>query len=43
MLLGFPSFVGQAEVLVDLSAFDREVGGWLSRLGEFDLPPLSGL
>ena len=25
---------------VDLSAFDREVGGWLPRLGEIDLPPL---
>ena len=26
----------------DPSIFDREVGGWLPRLGEFDFPPLLG-
>ena len=26
----------------DPCVFDREVGGWLPRLGEFDLPPLLG-
>ena len=27
---------------VDPSVFDREVGGWLPHLGEFDFPPLLG-
>ena len=26
----------------DLSVFDREVGGWVRRLSEFDFPPLLG-
>ena len=37
-----PFFCRAGRGAVDLSAFDREVGGWLPRLGEFDLPPLLG-
>ena len=39
-----PFFCRAGRGAVDLSAFDREVGGWLPRLGEVavDLPPLLG-
>ena len=37
-----PFFCREGRGAADLSVFDREVGGWLSRLGEFDLPPLLG-
>ena len=39
---GLPFFCRDGRGAVDLSAFDREVGGWLPLLGEVDLPPLLG-
>ena len=35
-----PFFCRAGRGAVNPSAFDREVGGWLPRLGEVDLPPL---
>ena len=37
-----PFFCRADRGAVDLSAFDREVGGWLPHLGEVDFPPLLG-
>ena len=37
-----PFFCRAGRGAADPSVFDREVGGWLTRLGEFDLPPLLG-
>ena len=37
-----PFFCRAGRSAVDPSVFDREVGGWLPRLGEFDFPPLLG-
>ena len=37
-----PFFCRAGRGAVGLSAFDREVGGWLPHLGEVDLPPLFG-
>ena len=37
-----PFFCRVGRGVADLSVFDREVGGWLPRLGEFDCPPLLG-
>ena len=38
-----PFFCRAGRGAVDLSAFDREVGGWLPHLGEVDFPPFWGL
>ena len=35
-----PFFCRAGRSAADPSVFDREVGGWLPRLGEFDFPPL---
>ena len=37
-----PFFCRAGRGAADPSVFDREVGGWLPRLGGFDLPPLLG-
>ena len=37
-----PFFCRAGRSVADPSFFDREVGGWLLRLGEFDFPPLLG-
>ena len=37
-----PFFCRSGRGAVDHSVFDREVGGWLPRLGEVNLPPLLG-
>ena len=37
-----PFFCRAGRAAADPSVFDQEVGGWLPRLGEFDLPPLLG-
>ena len=37
-----PFFCRAGRGAVEPCVFDREVGGWLPRLGEFDLPPLFG-
>ena len=37
-----PFFCRAGRSAADPSVFDREVGGWLPRLGEFDFPPLLG-
>ena len=40
--LGSLFFCRAGRGAVDLSPFDREVGGWLLHLGEVDFPPLLG-
>ena len=37
-----PFFCRAGRSAADPSVFDREVGGWLPHLGEFDFPPLLG-
>ena len=37
-----PFFCRAGRGAADPSVFDHEVGGWLPRVGEFDLPPLLG-